>query len=51
MRRAAGSRAPQPPRVRRQQILGIVLIAVLILAFTLYRADWHNLFPRGWWRW
>jgi hypothetical protein len=40
-----------PTRLRRQQIIGILLIAAAILAFTLLRADWHNLFPRGWWRW
>jgi hypothetical protein len=38
-------------RVRRQQIIGILLVAVAILIFTLLRADWHNLFPTGWWRW
>ena len=40
-----------PDRLRRQQIIGILLIVAAILAFTLYRADWHALFPQGWWRW
>lgn len=38
-------------RVRRQQIIGILLVAVAILVIALLRADWHNLFPTGWWRW
>jgi hypothetical protein len=24
---------------------------VVVLLFTLARADWHGIFPRGWWRW
>jgi hypothetical protein len=38
-------------RLRRQQRIGILIVAAAILAFTLLRADWHNLFPQGWWRW
>jgi hypothetical protein len=38
-------------QLRRRQVYGILLLAVLILAFTLFRADWHALFPTGWWRW
>lgn len=38
-------------RIRRQQIVGILLVALAILVFALFRADWHNLFPAGWWRW
>jgi hypothetical protein len=38
-------------RLRRQQLIGILIIAAAILVFTLLRADWHNLFPQGWWRW
>ena len=38
-------------RLRRQQIIGILLIAAGILVFTLVRANWHELFPQGWWRW
>jgi hypothetical protein len=40
-----------PSRLGRRQIIGILLIAAAILAFTLLRADWNNIFPRGWWRW
>jgi hypothetical protein len=40
-----------PERLRRQRIIGILLVAALILAFTLYRADWRGIFPQGWWRW
>jgi hypothetical protein len=38
-------------RLRRQQRIGFLIVAAAILAFTLLRADWHNLFPQGWWRW
>ena len=38
-------------RVRRQQAAGILILAVLILALALLRADWHAIFPAGWWRW
>ena len=35
---------------RRRQILGLLLLAVVILAGALYRADTRILFPPGWWR-
>jgi hypothetical protein len=38
-------------RLRRQQAAGILILAALILALTLFRADWHALIPPGWWRW
>jgi hypothetical protein len=37
--------------LRRRQVFGILLIAAVILTFTLLRADWHGIFPHGWWRW
>ena len=37
-------------RLRRQQAIGILLVAALILLFTLLRADHRMLFPPGWWR-
>jgi hypothetical protein len=45
------ARPTAPERVRRQQIIGILLIAAAILAFALFRADWHEIFPPAWWRW
>ncbi|HEX3986502.1 MAG TPA: hypothetical protein VHX13_07820 [Acidobacteriaceae bacterium] len=38
-------------RVRRQQAAGILILAAIILALTLLRADWQAIFPTGWWRW
>lgn len=35
----------------RRQVLGIAILAAAILVFTLLRADLHNVFPPGWWRW
>jgi hypothetical protein len=40
-----------PDRLRRRQILGLLLIVAVILIFTLLRADCRGIFPRGWWRW
>jgi hypothetical protein len=37
-------------RYRRSQVYGLLLIAAVILAVVLYRADPHALFPPGWWR-
>ena len=35
--------------LRRRQIAGLLLLALLVLAFTVWRAR-HGLFPPGWWR-
>ncbi|HZZ40219.1 MAG TPA: hypothetical protein VFE06_13880 [Acidobacteriaceae bacterium] len=40
-----------PARLRRQQAAGILILAALILGLTLLRANWHAIFPPGWWRW
>jgi hypothetical protein len=37
-------------RYRRLQVFGLLLLACIILAVTLLRADPHTLFPPGWWR-
>ncbi|HEY0784855.1 MAG TPA: hypothetical protein VGD62_03230 [Acidobacteriaceae bacterium] len=37
-------------RYRRSQVLGLLLIAGVILAVTLLRAERGMLFPPGWWR-
>jgi len=34
----------------RRQISGLLIIAAIILLVALLRADWHALFPPGWWR-
>jgi hypothetical protein len=31
--------------------MGILLVAALILLFSLVRANWNTIFPQGWWRW
>jgi hypothetical protein len=40
-----------PERLRRRQVIGILLMAAAILAFALFRADWREIFPPAWWRW
>jgi hypothetical protein len=49
--RKAAASGPERERLLRQQVVGILLVAAVILAFTLMRANWHDLFPQGWWRW
>lgn len=36
--------------LRKKQVYGLLLIAAVILAIALVRADMHDVFPRGWWR-
>jgi hypothetical protein len=36
--------------LRKRQISGLLLIAAAILLVALLRANLHNVFPRGWWR-
>jgi hypothetical protein len=45
------AKAQEPDRLRRRKLMGILLVAALILLFSLVRADWHAIFPPGWWRW
>jgi hypothetical protein len=37
-------------RLRKRQVYGLLLIAAVILAVALLRADLHAVFPHGWWR-
>jgi hypothetical protein len=37
-------------QLRKRQVYGLLLIAAAILAVALLRANPHNVFPRGWWR-
>jgi ferric-dicitrate binding protein FerR (iron transport regulator) len=43
-------RAEQQRRFRRNQVLGLVLIAAAICAWWLWRANPNWIFPTGWWR-
>lgn len=41
----------QPQReLRRRQAAGLLLIALAILVFSVWRAGLHAVFPTGWWR-
>jgi hypothetical protein len=35
---------------RRRQIRGLLLLAAVILIFSLLRSGLHNVFTQGWWR-
>jgi hypothetical protein len=35
---------------RRRQLRSLLLIALAVLLFSLYRAGLHNVFTPGWWR-
>lgn len=37
--------------LRRQQIFGLLLLALLVLLIAVLRAHRGYLFPPGWWRW
>ena len=37
-------------QLRKRQVYGLLLIAAVILAVALMRANLHDVFPRGWWR-
>jgi hypothetical protein len=43
-------REAQTRLFRRNQVLGLVLVAALIWVFWLLRAPHGWAFPRGWWR-
>ena len=55
--RIAGAAPLMPPTTKPQwdgsalPDRRLLLIAAAILILGLLRADWHNLFPPGWWRW
>ncbi len=35
---------------RRRQVRGLLLLAIVAIAFAIFRAGAHNVFTRGWWR-
>jgi hypothetical protein len=43
-------RAEQTRLYRRNQAIGLVLVAVAILIFWLFRTNPRWIFPQGWWR-
>jgi hypothetical protein len=47
---AAQRRARQLHAFRRNQALGLVLLAILIVLWRLFHTNPAWLFPRGWWR-
>jgi hypothetical protein len=47
----AAARREQTARAVRRQIAALAVLGLLVLAFSLWRAEVHNVFTRGWWRW
>jgi len=43
-------RSPREAIYRSRQVNGLLIVVGLILAFAVARANWHSLFPVGWWR-
>jgi hypothetical protein len=43
-------RAEQTRVYRRNQAIGLVIVAIAILAFWLFRTNPKWIFPVGWWR-
>jgi hypothetical protein len=37
-------------RERRMQVRGLLLLAVVVLVFSIWRAGAHRVFTQGWWR-
>jgi hypothetical protein len=35
---------------RRRQLRALLLLAALVIVFSILRAGVHNVFTRGWWR-
>lgn len=38
-------------QLRKRQIAGLLLLALVVLIVAVARAHIGDLFPRGWWRW
>ncbi len=43
-------RAQQQRVYRRNQVIGLVMVAVAILIWTLFHTNPNWIFPPGWWR-
>jgi hypothetical protein len=37
-------------QLRKRQVYGLLVVAAVILAIALLRANLHAVFPQGWWR-
>lgn len=42
---------PRHLKLRRRQIAGLLLLALIVFVLALVRAHRGDLFPPGWWRW
>jgi hypothetical protein len=49
--RATEPKDDRPETVqRRRQVAGLLLMALIILVASVWRAGLGSMFPRGWWR-
>ena len=44
-------RAQQRRLFRRNQVFGLLIAAVLVIAWTLFHTNRAWIFPAGWWKW
>ncbi len=47
---AAEAKAARARMLFRRQIAGLLILAAVVLAVCLWRANLHDVFPPGWWR-
>ncbi len=38
------------PELRKRQVYGLLIVAVILLVAGVARSSMHDLFPPGWWR-
>ncbi len=46
----APDRDAKQQQERRMQVRGLLLLAVVVLLFSIWRAGAHRVFTMGWWR-
>ena len=49
MRRASRPARTPEAAYRGRQVSGLLLLGGIVLSAALLRANWHELFPVGWW--
>ncbi len=45
----ASAKAYRDAIYRGRQVAGLLIVAGLLVSWGLLRANWHEVFPTGWW--